>query len=401
MPSLTARHPICFPSLAAAVSSHATPPNSALPFPSGHMQKESFLSRSKKLSAKKLSAKKTPVRKSNLHPTAASRRGRAKTGRASADLATAGRPALNGSRSEPHVDAEEIDVHEDEHDELPAEVPAEFTEPFGEEVEADATGMDDHIDDPVRIYLMQMGENPLLSRAEEVAAAKEIERTRTRFRHSLLASDYVLHGAAGLLRKVREGKLRLDRTIEVSVTNLAEKKNMLLRLEPNLKTLTQLLRQNRKDFAVAISRSMPSDARHAAWRRLVRRRNKAIRLIEELNLRTNRLQPLLNKMTEIRDRAICLRNQLSQKDGGGTRLARSAPRRIAAVDSDHAGKPFDAGPPHEADRLLASQIRSGEASALGRQLAAGRLDRQEIPQPRAELSRSHSGGKHRPDAGRR
>ena len=78
-------------------------------------------------------------------------------------------------------------------------------------------------DDPVRMYLMQMGQIPLLNRAEEIASAKEIERTRTLYRNMMLATDYVLQGACEILEKVHKCKLRLDRTIEVSVTNTVEK----------------------------------------------------------------------------------------------------------------------------------------------------------------------------------
>ena len=77
---------------------------------------------------------------------------------------------------------------------------AAVAEDFGHAI----TGTDDHIDDPVRIYLMQMGEIPLLTRREEIAAAKRIERSRTQFRHSVLATDYVLQTAIGLLDKIRE-----------------------------------------------------------------------------------------------------------------------------------------------------------------------------------------------------
>src|SRR5947209_18370933 len=38
------------------------------------------------------------------------------------------------------------------------------------------------IDDPVRMYLTQMGEIPLLKRDEEISLAKKIEVTRKRFR---------------------------------------------------------------------------------------------------------------------------------------------------------------------------------------------------------------------------
>ena len=96
------------------------------------------------------------------------------------------------------------------------------------------------IDDPVRLYLLQMGGIPLLTRETEVASARKIERWRRRFRRTLLGNELVLAGAVRMLEKVRDGGLRLDRTIEVSVTNTAEKKRLLKRLGPNLETLRRL-----------------------------------------------------------------------------------------------------------------------------------------------------------------
>jgi len=172
------------------------------------------------------------------------------------------------------------------------------------------------VDDPVRMYLMQMGEIPLLTRAEEIAAAKEIERWRTHFRRSMLASDFILQGALDLLTKVRDGALRLDRTVEVSVTNTREKKLIMRRLEPNLKTLNHLLKSNHADYLVVISRSKPMARRRDAWRRLVTRRYKAVRLIEELNLRTQRLRPLLDQLAEISQRMDQLLAQISEVQAG-------------------------------------------------------------------------------------
>ena len=176
-----------------------------------------------------------------------------------------------------------------------------------------STGEEDHIDDPIRMYLMQMGEISLLNRAEEIASAKQIQWTRLRFRQTMLASDFLLRGAANLLQKVKEGKLRLDRTIEVSVTNTTEKKNILRRLTPNLHTLEHLLRANTRDFAVAISRTHTNKQRRLAWKALIRRRYKAVRLIEEMNLRYSRLQPLWDKLRELSQRMTVLRTQLLSK----------------------------------------------------------------------------------------
>ena len=168
------------------------------------------------------------------------------------------------------------------------------------------------IDDPVRIYLMQMGENPLLNRDQEIGAAQRIERSRRRYRNAMLANDFLLQGAISLLKKVQKGELRLDRTVDVSVTDAAEKKNILALLPPNLHTLDNLLRANRKEFRTVINRNRTQAERLAAWKRLVRRRHRAVRLVEELLLRTNRLQPLFDKLLEISDRMSMLKDEIAE-----------------------------------------------------------------------------------------
>jgi RNA polymerase primary sigma factor len=212
------------------------------------------------------------------------------------------------------------------HDEFEVEGVAQDEVAFDDE-EFDPHGDDqetvDATDDPVRMYLMQMGQIPLLNRAQEIASAKQIEMTRCRFRHSMLATDYVLQGAVEALEKVRDGQLRLDRTIEVSVTNTTEKKRIMKRIWPNVATLKHLLQQNHEDYHVAVSKKYAMTVRRAAWARLTRRRNKAVRLIEEMNLRNNRLQPLFDKLGEILSRMQTLKSQIREAKACGTSAGRN------------------------------------------------------------------------------
>ncbi|MFM8579383.1 MAG: sigma-70 family RNA polymerase sigma factor [Planctomycetaceae bacterium] len=169
------------------------------------------------------------------------------------------------------------------------------------------------IDDPVRLYLLQMGGNPLLTRAGEVTSARAIECWRMRFRMTMLSNDFILRGAIGLLERVHAGTLRLDRTLEVAVTDTAEKKRLLRRLGPNLATLRKIASENRRLFRFAMSPRHSTSARKRAWRRLVRQRNKAVRLVEEMKLRIQRLYPLLQRFREIAKRIDDLGDPISSQ----------------------------------------------------------------------------------------
>jgi RNA polymerase primary sigma factor len=192
---------------------------------------------------------------------------------------------------------------------------------------AELTGDDDRIDDPVRIYLMQMGDIPMLDSRQETVVARQIDCGRRGYRHCLLASDFVLQAAVGMLESIRDNKLRLDRTIEVSVINLQEKTRLLKILSPNLRTLRHLMLQNKGDFMLAINRRQPIARRRQAWRRLLRRRAKAVRLVEELGLRTQRLNPLLGKLKQLSQRMDAIRRDLAAPCRDESDLARAAELR--------------------------------------------------------------------------
>ena len=128
------------------------------------------------------------------------------------------------------------------------------------ELDEDLDEISRRIDDPVRMYLTQMGEIPLLSRDQEISLAKKIEDTRKKFRRKVLECDYALRLVVDVLKKVNTGELPFDRTVKVSVTENLEKDQILGRMPHNLETLDHLMTCNDRDFRSLIRSSSDREA---------------------------------------------------------------------------------------------------------------------------------------------
>jgi RNA polymerase primary sigma factor len=166
--------------------------------------------------------------------------------------------------------------------------------------------------DPIRLYLSQMSQIPLLTRAEEIALSKKIEVTRKRFRRALLTCDFALRATVATLQQVYQGQLPFDRTIKVSLTEQLTKEQILARMPHNLATIEKLLELNRPDFALLIRKSTPLAERLRARKMFLRRRRKCLQLVEELSLRTRRVQPLMKQLEEFSERMDEIQGRLEK-----------------------------------------------------------------------------------------
>ncbi|KAG0506567.1 MAG: RNA polymerase sigma factor SigA [Candidatus Udaeobacter sp.] len=82
-----------------------------------------------------------------------------------------------------------------------------------EEEESRATPKVDILDDPVRMYLKQMGQVPLLTRDQEVLISKRIEEAEAMVQKQLSRFGFVARGHLELAQKLVEGRERFDRVI--------------------------------------------------------------------------------------------------------------------------------------------------------------------------------------------
>ncbi len=185
--------------------------------------------------------------------------------------------------------------------------------------ELDLSFIDDEdtrrIDDPVRMYLTQMGEIPLLKREQEIALAKKIEVTRKRFRRKVLECDGALNQVVETLKRVHSGDLPFDRTVKVSLTENLEKDKIMARMPHNLRTLEHLMEQNQEEFAQLIDPRTDEEEKRRMRRSLRVRRRKAVTLVEELSIRTQKVQPLMKKLEQMSVRMDELEVQIEQLKG--------------------------------------------------------------------------------------
>jgi RNA polymerase primary sigma factor len=190
-------------------------------------------------------------------------------------------------------------------------------------------------DDPIRTYLTQMGEIPLLTRDSEISLARKIELTRMSFRRRMLECDYCARGAVEILEQVQNGMLSFDRTMKLSTAENLVRSVIKKRLSGNIQTVNNLLKINQSLFKKILQSESDNGGKgpdRSDLKRIFRNRRKVATLLEELSLRTSRIQPMKNKL-----HGICQKmHQLEQIINGGVSKDITA-EDIKAVKEELAG----------------------------------------------------------------
>src|ERR1700694_889690 len=101
---------------------------------------------------------------------------------------------------------------------LPFDEDANFFHPEEapeEEFQAPVQEESIYTDDPVRVYLREMGAVPLLTREGEVNLARRMERGKIRMQKSISRSALVQHLAANFAERLKRGEEELDNLVDL------------------------------------------------------------------------------------------------------------------------------------------------------------------------------------------
>ena len=197
---------------------------------------------------------------------------------------------------------------------------------------ADASGK---IDDPLRMYLTQMGVIPLLSRDEEIALAKKIEMTRKIFHRKILKSDFSQEICLKIIEDITNGKLPFDRTLKINIEFDNQKERLLKQFPAHTKALRTLLKRNKEDYNhLKLKRTSAKD-RHRLLKNVRNRQRKGSAIIEGLSIRTKKLQPIMKRLQEIAEGMNSIKQQISlyeKRDKSKSKLRNLKSRLSEYVD---------------------------------------------------------------------
>lgn len=175
-----------------------------------------------------------------------------------------------------------------------------------EEEDSGPKGRLDILDDPVRMYLKQMGQVPLLNREQEIAISKRIEKAASEIRKILNRFGFIPNAYLELATRLEQGDERFDRLI---VDKKIESRNRYFKSLGRLQEQVTLLRDQltelyRKQRSVAES-SDPSDS--SDWKG---RWQKGISDLGKLYLRfyfkQQVVEDLLTYVEDYKERALTL-----------------------------------------------------------------------------------------------
>ena len=190
----------------------------------------------------------------------------------------------------------------------------------GEDVELDLTpGTLEKTNDPVRMYLREMGTVPLLTREGEVEIAKRIERGQLRVLKAISRSPIVIREIVALGEDLKRGVRNVKEVVIFDEEELTEDvvqarvKATVARIDALVKHQKKIVALEEKQVAPTAAKVKVSAARHTRW--LIAREKVFIsRIVRELKYTALERKRLLDKVNKTVDTMRTLERQIRSLD---------------------------------------------------------------------------------------
>ena len=198
-------------------------------------------------------------------------------------------------------DIQVVDSEEEKEVEKPVEVPKEDL--LSEQLKVEERFLP--LDDPVKMYLKQMGSISLLSRENEIELAKKIEAAEDKFKLAVLATKFARNEMLAVADDILNGKVNLEDVVKEGIK--VRKNNILKRF----KKITQQLRSTRSQTRT-INLILQFNFTTSVIEIVVRRLNALVRELDHIERQKTMLGRSItrNKRTELNARKCAILRQL-------------------------------------------------------------------------------------------
>ena len=191
----------------------------------------------------------------------------------------------------------------------------------GEDVELDLTpGTLEKTNDPVRMYLREMGTVPLLTREGEVEIAKRIERGQMRVMKAISRSPIVIREIAALGEDLKRGVRNVKEVVVFDEEELTEEvvqtrvKATVVRTDTLVKHQKKIAQTEEKLEAIAPgNKAKAKEARRLRWS-IAREKVLVSRIVRELKYTPMERKRLLDKVNKTVDTMRTLERQIRSLD---------------------------------------------------------------------------------------
>jgi RNA polymerase primary sigma factor len=154
----------------------------------------------------------------------------------------------------------------------------------------------DFFDDPIRMYLHQMGQVPLLTREQEVEICKRIELSEVRVRECINQFAFAPRLYLDLIQKIESGVERFDRVV---TDKFVDSRDLYLEGLPRLKKALTVLQEKMHKAGLVLTDSQASKARETAARRTVEKiRHDLLAVSNDLSLKQKIVESLCSEADE-------------------------------------------------------------------------------------------------------
>jgi RNA polymerase primary sigma factor len=199
----------------------------------------------------------------------------------------------------------------------------EFEAEEGEDVELDLTpGTLEKTNDPVRMYLREMGTVPLLTREGEVEIAKRIERGQLRVLKAISRSPIVIREIVALGEDLKRGVRNVKEVVIFDEEELTEEV-VQTRVRSTVTRIDLLIKHQKKILALEEKQAAPAPgikpkaaataARHTRWM-IAREKILISRIVRELKYTPLERKRLLDKVNKTVDTMRTLERQIRSLD---------------------------------------------------------------------------------------